>query len=243
MKQYLDTTKHSKQIIRGITMHTINQLTTAISQNAHKQTSTQTNSMQSLQNDSQTNSQHQTAITKQEIASLFNGWKRLFRSKMKDEDWDTDTVIVWHIALNDLVITPDEFMTAKRKSLALQWPPTAPADFLELGRKAVMDNYPDVRQAYVDQANFKTDCPIAYETARRVGFSAMREQPEHITYPVWQKHYQAVCIEHRDGAEFKKVQVLRIDNAKPQAAVESQVSDKYLNEIRAILAGDKNVNQ
>ena len=114
-----------------------------------------------------------------------------------------------------------------------------PADFLELWRGKPTDNYPDVKQAYIDQANFKTDCPIAYETARRVGFSAMREQPEHKTYPLWQKHYEQVCIEHRGGAEFEKVQVLQIENTKPLAAVESKVSDKYLNDIRALLAGDK----
>lgn len=184
-----------------------------------------------------------TQLTKSDIASLFKGWKKLFRSKMKDEDWDIETVTVWHIALNDLAITPDEFMTAKRKSLGLQWPPTAPADFLELGRKAVTNNYPNVRQAYIDQANFKTSCPIAYETAKRVGFSVMREQPEHKTYPQWQKHYEAVCIEHSQGKEFKSVQVPRIENTKPLAAVDSHANAKYLSDIKALLAGDKNVNQ
>ncbi|MGP5535345.1 hypothetical protein ACTXMF_12265 [Psychrobacter celer] len=176
-------------------------------------------------------------LTKSDIASLFKGWKRLFRTKMRDEDWDIETVTVWYIALSDLEITANEFETAKRKTLSMSWPPTAPADFLNLGRKAATESYPDVRQAYLDQANFRTDCPIAYETARRVGFSAMREQPEHKTYPLWQKHYEQVCIEHRGGQAFDKPQVLQIESKKAQTACDSKIRDKYLASIKEVLAG------
>ena len=177
-------------------------------------------------------------LTNSDVIQLLKLWKTLFGSKLKSNEWDINTVKVWTIALNDLQITPEEFATAQRKSLTLSWPPTAPADFLELGRGKIADNYPEVRQAYIDQANRKTECPIAYETARRVGFSAMREQPEHKTYPVWQKHYEQVCIEHRGGAEFKKVQVLQIENTEPQAACDDHVSSEYLANLKAILTGD-----
>lgn len=180
-----------------------------------------------------------TQLTKRDIADLFKGWKRLFRTKMADEDWDIETVTVWLIALSDLEITPSEFELAKRKTISLQWPPTAPADFLELARGAIVDNYPDMRQAYLDAANQRTDCPIAYETARRVGFSQMREGYEYITYPLWQKHYQEVCNAHSQGAEFKKPQALQIANETAPVACDSAVSSDYLNNIRAILAGRK----
>lgn len=122
---------------------------------------------------------------------------------MKDEDWDTDTVIVWHIALNDLAITADEFDTAKRKSLGLQWPPTAPADFLALGRTETASNYPDMRTEYLAaaQGNYKHE--VTLETAKRVGTWELKTQPESISYKAWQKHYPEVCKEHSQGADFK----------------------------------------
>lgn len=204
--------------------------------NNHKQTATQTELTHNSQQ--RTNSECE-QLTKVNIASLFKGWKKLFRSKMKDEDWEIDTITVWHIALNDLQITPHEFMLAKRKSLSLQWPPTAPADFLALARLNSLANYPDMRQAYLDAANQRTDCPIAYETARRVGFSQMRHGYEYITYPIWQKHYAEVCTEHSRGIEFKNPQVLQIEDSNAPAAIDELTSDEWIANIRAILAGDK----
>lgn len=172
------------------------------------------------------------------IAEMFTRWTVRYGNKMKAQDWGIDTVNDWAEVLTELEITPKEFEEAKRKAGLQSWMISHPVEFLELVRGKATDNYPDVKQAYIDQANFITDCPIAYETARRVGFSAMREQPEHKTYPLWQKHYEQVCIEHRGGAEFKKVQVLQIENTEPQAAISSQVSSDYLANIKAILAGD-----
>lgn len=137
----------------------------------------------------------------------------MFRSKMKDEDWDTDTVIVWHIALNDLAITADEFDTAKRKSLGLQWPPTAPADFLALGRtETAPSEYPDTRKAYehaVDYAGRLFDDRedwqhvVIYETAYRIGFTKLATQREKLTWYEWQQLYPQICSEHKAGADFK----------------------------------------
>lgn len=172
------------------------------------------------------------------IAEMFTRWTVRYGNKMKVENWGIDTVNDWAEVLTELEITPSEFEVAKRKAGLKTWMTSHPVEFLELARGKATDNYPDVRQAYTDQANFKTDCPIAYETARRVGFSAMREQPEHKTYPVWQKHYEQVCIEHRGGAEFKKVQVLQIENTEPQAACDDHVSSEYLANLKAILTGD-----
>ncbi len=174
---------------------------------------------------------------------MFTRWTVRYGNKIKVEDWGVDTVNDWAEVLTELQITPAEFKKAKRKAGLRTWMISHPVEFLELARGKATDNYPDVRQAYIDQANFRTDCPIAYETASRVGFSAMREQPEHKTYPQWQKHYAEVCTEHRAGKAFSKPQVLQIEHLKPQAAISSEDNENYLSDIKAILAGDKNVNQ
>lgn len=172
-----------------------------------------------------------------DIMELFVSWVGVFGSKMKTEDWDMARINLWAEALTDLEITPSEFKAARRKSMTLKWMPTAPADFIDLGRKPVMDSYPNVRQAYLDQANHRTDCPIAYETAKRVGFSFIREQPETASYPIWQKYYKEVCIEHSKGKEFTKPQVQQIERRKPVKEMPSAVADEYLASIRALLAG------
>lgn len=136
-------------------------------------------------------------LTNSDVIQLLKLWKTLFGSKLKSNEWDINTVKVWTIALNDLQITPEEFAIAQRKSLTLSWPPTAPADFLELGRGSVLDNYPDMHEAYIDAAHHRWDSDgILYETAKRVGLAAMREMPETKTYPQWQKHYPEVCRLH-----------------------------------------------
>ncbi len=171
------------------------------------------------------------------IAEMFTRWTVRYGNKMKAQDWGIDTVNDWAEVLTELEITPAEFKEAKRKAGLETWMISHPVEFLELARGKPTDNYPDVRQAYIDQANFRTDCPIAYETARRVGFSAMREQPEHKTYPLWQKHYEQVCIEHRGGQAFDKPQVLQIESRTAQTACDSKIRDKYLANIKEVLAG------
>lgn len=153
---------------------------------------------------------------------------------MKSEDWSIDTVNDWAEVLTDLDITPSEFKDAKRKAGLQSWMISHPVEFLELARGKVADNYPDMRQAYLDAANQRTDCPIAYETARRVGFRQMREGYEYITYPLWQKHYAEVCKSHSEGSEFKKPQVPQI----AQEAFSSVVSEEYLANLKSLLAGD-----
>jgi hypothetical protein len=122
---------------------------------------------------------------------------------MKDEDWDTDTVIVWHIALTDLQMTGGEFATAKRKSLGLQWPPTAPADFIALGRTETASNYPDMRNEYLAAAQGQYKHEVTLETAKRVGTWELKTQPESISWKAWLKEYPIVCSEHSMGADFK----------------------------------------
>lgn len=173
------------------------------------------------------------------IAEMFTRWTVRYGNKMKAQDWGIDTVNDWAEVLTELQITPTEFKEAKRKAGLRTWMISHPVEFLELARGKATDNYPDVRQAYIDQANFRTDCPIAYETARRVGFSAMREQPEHKTYPQWKKHYTEVCIEHSQGKAFTGPSSQQIENKRAPVALIGPTGDMYLDEIRAILAGDQ----
>ncbi|WP_227430439.1 hypothetical protein [Psychrobacter sp. I-STPA6b] len=91
---------------------------------------------------------------------------------------------------------------AKRKSLGLEWCPTAPADFLKLGRSEQAKNYPDMRQAYIDAVNQKYPEAVVFETAKRVGFWEIRTQSEAVTWKRWQEIYPQVCAEHASGAEF-----------------------------------------
>lgn len=114
-----------------------------------------------------------------------------------------DTAEIWAIALTDLRITGKELAVAQRKSMSLEWPPTAPADFLALGRTETASNYPDMKQAYLAAANGDYKHEVTLETANRVGTWELKTQPESVSFKAWQKHYPEVCKEHSEGADFK----------------------------------------
>ena len=177
-----------------------------------------------------------------DIMELFVSWVGVFGSKMKTEDWNIARINLWAEALTDLEITPAEFKAAKRKSMTLKWPPTAPADFLELGRGSIADNYPDMHKAYIDAAHHRWDeGGILYETAKRVGLAAMRELAEVKTYPQWQKHYPDVCKLHSQGLLAKPEPAKAIEQ-KSSKPCSQDVADYYLNKIRALLAERDNDN-
>lgn len=132
---------------------------------------------------------------------------------MRDEDWMPDTAEIWAIALTDLRITGKELAVAQRKSMSLEWPPTAPADFLALGRTDQASNYPDMKQAYLAAANGDYKHEVALETAKRVGSWELKTQPESVSYKSWQKHYVEVCEEHSQGADFKVPETHRVEHS------------------------------
>ncbi len=133
---------------------------------------------------------------------LFVSWVGIFGSKMKTEDWDMVRVNLWADALTDLKITASEFSTARRKSMTLKWMPTAPADFLALGRTDTASNYPDMRSEYLAAAQGSYKHEVTLETAKRVGMWELKTQPESVSYKSWQQHYPQVCKEHSEGAQF-----------------------------------------
>jgi len=159
---------------------------------------------------------------------LFAGWKKLFRSKIKDEDWGVDTLTVWYIALTDLGMTQDEFNQAKRKSLSLSWPPTAPADFLELARAGKQSEYLDTQTA------FETACrcsgmrgdverdwrhPTVLETANRIGWGKLAGAGNgFIKY--FATVYERVVSEHQAGANFVIQPARRIEHKNIPASAE-----------------------
>lgn len=140
-----------------------------------------------------------------------------------------DTAEIWAIALTDLRITCKELAVAQRKSMSLEWPPTAPADFLALGRTETASNYPDMKQAYLAAANGDYKHEVALETAKRVGSWELKTQPESVSYKSWQKHYVEVCEEHSQGAIFKVPETHRVEHSHAPVQVGSE-ADKRISE-------------
>ena len=224
-------------------MQTINQLLAN-----HPQTLTQKNLQANLPKDTQMNL-HQSpqgsamSISKAQIASMFVGWKRLFGKKMRDNDWQDDTVQVWYIALNDLGMSQDAFSLAKRKSLGLQWPCTAPADFMALVSDGSASKYPD------SETVFRFACEnegrtadnkkpyshvVVYETVKRLGSHALKHADSKY-FGIWDKTYTQVIIEFEQGANFTIPESNRIEQKHIPA--DEKVADDHLAKIKAMLAG------
>ena len=161
---------------------------------------------------------------------MFVSWKRLFKNKIKDEDWGIDTVFDWAEILTELQITKAEFGKAERAvKLSGGWPPSHPADFLKLGRTDTAGSYPDMRQEYLAaaQGNYKHE--VTLETAKRVGTWELKTQPESVSYKAWQKHYVEVCEEHSKGADFKVPQTHRVEHSHEPVQAGSE-ADKRISE-------------
>ena len=163
---------------------------------------------------------------------------------MKDEDWDTDTVIVWHIALNDLGITANEFASAKRKSLGLQWPPTAPADFLVLGRTQKANEYPSAQAAFdnaccqcglIEDRYVKRQWlhAVVLETANRIGWGKLKNADNYFL-KTFTSVYEQVVTEHQNGATFVIPQSHQVEYERTVVKLGSE-ADKKINEQLASL--------
>lgn len=129
---------------------------------------------------------------------------------MKDEDWMLDTVEVWAIALTDLQITRKELVTAQRKSMSLEWPPTAPADFLALARAEQASLYPTANDAFTtacQNCGMKGDIErdwkheVVYETANRIGWGKLASATDYF-FKTFEAVYEQVVAEHKAGKTF-----------------------------------------
>jgi len=138
---------------------------------------------------------------------MFAKWKIYFKSKMKDEEWGLTNILLWTSVLNEFAITEKELIEGTTKACFARelngWPPTTATDFINVIRGELINNYPDMRQAYLDAANSNYSAhAVIYETARRVGFWDLKSKSESVTYKSWQQHYPKVCSEHASGAQF-----------------------------------------
>ena len=156
---------------------------------------------------------------------------------MKDEDWMLDTVEVWAIALTDLQITRKELVTAQRKSMSLEWPPTAPADFLALARTVQASPYPTANDAFMTactNCGMKGDIErdwkheVVYETANRIGWGVLASATDYY-FKTFQEIYEQVVSEHRSGADFKVPETHRVEHSHAPVQAGSE-ADKRISE-------------
>ena len=168
---------------------------------------------------------------------------------MKDEDWMLDTVEVWAIALTDLQITKKELVTAQRKSMSLEWPPTAPADFLALARTVQASQYPTANDAFdnaCSQSGLIEDKYVKRQwlhdvvqlTAHRIGMGRLKTADnKFLSY--FKKVYEQVCSEHEAGTLFlvPEERQLAHSHTPVQAGSEADKEiSKKLAELRKISA-------
>lgn len=153
---------------------------------------------------------------------MFVSWKRLFKNKIKDEDWGIDTVFDWAEILTELQITKTEFDKAERAvKLSGGWPPSHPADFLALGRTETASEYPAAQSAFNTacqncgmRGDVKRDWKheVIYETANRIGWGVLASATEYY-FKTFQEIYEQVVNEHKSGADFKVPETHRVEHS------------------------------
>ncbi len=146
------------------------------------------------------------------VAEMFVKWKRRFKNKIKNEDWDIETIFDWAEILTELQITKSEFDKAERAvKLAGGWPPSHPADFLALGRTETASEYPTAQSAFNTacqncgmrgdiKRNWKHE--VIYETANRIGWGVLASATERY-FKTFQGVYDEVVREHKNGTRFE----------------------------------------
>lgn len=169
------------------------------------------------------------------VDTIFSNWKLYFGSKLKArQELDVQTAKLWAAALVMMEVTEVEVETAFLKSLTQLWPPTTPADLLELVRGNHTINFPEACTAYTQTANGIYSHPVCYETAVRVGLWNMRNSPEYATRKAWNEVYPKVCTEYsQDSAKFEQKQ-LKLDSKKKsdaRMADKSEISSQRQLEI------------
>lgn len=181
------------------------------------------------------------------VDELFKNWKAHFGSKLKErQELDLQTARLWSVALALLEVTENEFEIAFTQSLIQKWPPTTPADFVELARVEASTQFPDSYTAYTNAANGKYLHAVCYEAAVRVGLYEMRNQAQYVTLKIWKDIYAVVCNEYmRDTAKFEQNQLKLAPKsqsdtnvpASPQISLErqSEIAMLSITKIREIL--------
>lgn len=155
---------------------------------------------------------------------MFEGFRKIYKSKVNLADYDITIITIWHIALNELGMTQAEFNHAKRETLKLEWPPTAPKNFYNL---ACSEKYITAEQAFqiacqecgkMPETRNWTDVLI-YEAARRYGTSKLARAIQ-AEFKSFKCVYEKVISEHKAGSRFdfpnKKTKQITVEPASQE---------------------------
>lgn len=157
-----------------------------------------------------------------------------------------DTAEIWAIALTDLQITGNELQLAQRKSMSLEWPPTAPADFLALARTK-RSEYPTANDAFTiacQNCGMKGDIErdwkheVVYETANRIGWGKLASATEYF-FKTFKQVYEQVVIEHKAGKTFVIPQSHRLANVHQPVEVGSEADKEISKKLAELFRGKK----
>lgn len=158
---------------------------------------------------------------------------------MKEGAWNLETAQIWAVALTDLGINERLFFNAYRKSLTLEWLPTAPQDFFALADNGF--DFPDVRYAFEVSVEIASRIDVMefphiaiYEAYSRIGSWALSHESEYTLWKRYQETYKQVCNEIKQGAIFKIPEQKQIERVS--IPVSSEQAKAYLKEIQ------KNIN-
>lgn len=174
---------------------------------------------------------------------LFANWKLHFGSKLKDRQiLDLDTATLWAAALAMLKATSQEIDLAFAASITKKWPPTTPADLLELVRGNNTSQYPESYTAYTHAANGNYLHPVCHATAVRVGLWNMRNLNEYVTRKAWNEVYPLVCADHsHDSVKFDQNLAaiernnqsdVKLDKPKKSLEEQSAITTTFIENIR-----------
>lgn len=151
-----------------------------------------------------------------------------------------DTAEIWAIALTDLRITGKELALAQRKSMSLEWPPTAPADFLALGRTDTASEYPSAQAAFdnaccqcglIEDRYIKRQWlhAVVLETANRIGWGKLKNANNYFL-KTFTSVYEQVVTEHQNGATFVIPQSHQVEYertvVKPGSEADKQITEQ-----------------
>lgn len=146
------------------------------------------------------------------VDKLFDYWRKWFGAKVSDnERFDAINVILWADYLANANTNLDEMRAAFLISKTLDFPPQNAHDFLKLVRK---HKYP-----YADKAlTIACECAsrsqyeqlgeqdwqfgVIYETAIRVGFAKLINEPIYSVGAKFEQVYRQVCQEADGGKVF-----------------------------------------
>lgn len=171
---------------------------------------------------------------------LFDHFRMWFGAKVSDNTrYSTAAMIEWadYFARHNADI--DELRQAFRLCQNLDFPPNNAADYLRLVRKnRHIDSHQAMHTAITIASQITAgnavqwDNAAIYETALRIGFYTLCNEPSYLLTPRWDKAYKAVCDEMDAGATFTLPTLPALEHKSIPAP--KDIADKFLS---AVLKG------